>query len=174
MKRTVWGIVVMMTLLACGEDSPTAVGPPANANVAGTWTGTTVVSNVEGSGCTSNFFRAAAGSVESYGSLNIVQGGSALSARWTGSSGIVCDYSGSIGGTTVTLNVQSCTFECFTFREEVCRDGTAGYCVVASAIIGTVNGSTMMGVDSSTLQVFDGFGNPFGVVRVEARVTLTR
>lgn len=112
--RTSTSTVMLLCMLAaaCGDGSPTVVGPtpPTTAGVGGAWRGTAVVTSVDGGGCVGNGLAAQIGAGDGTPlEAAIDQTGTRLAFTITiGVTQERCTYEGTISGDSITASMTSC------------------------------------------------------------------
>src|SRR5207249_8373600 len=112
-RRVVSPLVLLVTLsvlsAGCGSSSPSTPSTPAVAQVAGVWRGTARLNSITGGDCVGPILQAAVGSNTAF-TASIMQGGPSLTATVTDpSTGGSCTYTGTMGSSALTLNVNGCT-----------------------------------------------------------------
>lgn len=166
------GVVSFAT--ACGSDSPSAPSAPPTAQIAGVWRGTARLTSATGGECLGGAFQSLIGSTSSFAaSLN--QAGSSLTATVTDpSTGGSCVYTGSVGSSAVTLNVNGCTASnLFGVR---CANGAGrDLILVTGSINGTVSGNSISGTEAETYNVVSSLtGAGVGTLILNSSFTGTR
>lgn len=172
MRRAAWIMLVGGFLVsACGSDSPTA---PSVTQIAGVWTGGETSTSIQGGECIGQALSANIGQ-RSPMTLAIQQSGSNLTATRTYTvNGSACTLTGTISGSSVVLNVQSCQIGGFTGA--TCANGSVrDVTLVSGAFTTTVSGNTMTGTYNETWNVFQaGTTTGVGIMTAGSSVTATK
>jgi len=149
--RGALALFLLSSLSTCGGGSPAA--PSGPAQVAGVWTGTLTVTSITGGECVGVVLQSAVGRSTKL-TASVQQSGSSLTATVTDDgTGTSCSYSGSVGTTTISLNLQSCPVDAVLGLR--CGNGALrDIQVVAGALTGTVSGSRITGTETSTWNTF--------------------
>lgn len=178
-RRSGWFLPVVG--LAClslqcggGDKNPTAPSTPSVVQVAGVWIGTATANSVTGGGCVGSALQVLVGVTDSY-TASINQTGSSLTATvTTQQAGTSCSYSGTAGSSTVSLNMTSCQIDVLLGVQ--CPNGSArDLRLVAGAVTGSVNGTSMTGTAAETWNVFlAGTSTGAGVLTLNSSFSVTR
>jgi len=163
-------IVLVCLIAACGSSSPAA---PSIAQVGGVWTG-----NVTQTGATSTtgeclaFFQQSNGGSDRY-TVSITQTGSDLTATASSqSSGQSCNYTGTAGATTVSLNATACNPVGYAV---VCNGLARDVVINARSVTGTVSGNTISGTTGETWNVVvHNTSTPVGIVTVNNTFSIVK
>jgi hypothetical protein len=174
MHRLIFVVGLVISVPACGSNTPTTPSPPPTAQIGGVWRGTARLTSSTGGECLAAVFQSAIGSTSSFAaSLN--QAGSSLTATVTDpSTGGSCVYTGSVGSSAVTLNVNGCTASnLFGVR---CANGAArDLILVTGSINGTVSGNSISGTEAETYNVVSSLtGAGVGTLILNSSFTGTR
>lgn len=115
------------------------------------WTGSATLNSVTGGGCIGAALQAAIGSTTSF-AVAVTQTGSSLTATVT-EAGSSCSYSGSVGTSTVVLNLTTC--EIGSLLGAQCPNGALrDVMVVSGALTGSVSGNRITGTATDMFNIF--------------------
>lgn len=171
MRRLATAIVIgsVSSLLgACGNNSPTAPSarpsPPPIVQAAGLWRYTSVVATVSGSDCAAQFMAAVLRGAQTQGSVQVTQVGAAITARATeDTSGLTCDYQGTAGTNSLTLNGTGCDDDALQVRCP--NNGPVRFLDrIANVINADVAGAFAVGTGSETWAITTPAGANVGVM----------
>lgn len=167
------GVVALLSLTACGSDTPTA---PSIVQVGGLWAATVQTSSVAGGECVGATIQAI-GAVPLAYTLQITQTASALTAVATATAtGAQTNFSGTAGTNTIVLNAISSTAG-ITFGYHCANGALRDLQLTAGAINATINGTSGTGTYAQTLNVFFAgtqTGVTGGILTTNSTVTMTR
>ena len=154
-----------------GGGGPTA---PSEANIGGLWNGTTTLQSAGGCGCVGSFYNSLSGLQDNF-TTQVNQNGPSFTARATSNStGLWCDYSGTVSSNSWSMNATQCnvTFIAgFTCANGNRRDLT----LVSLSANGTVSGNTMTGNAVETWNCFNSnTGAGAGVLTIRSTDQQTR
>ena len=146
-------IATLVGSVSCGKNSPTGPSAPSFVQIAGLWSYSARLATVAGGECVGPLLQATIGAVEA-GTMSVTQSGGTLSARATNSSsGLTCDYNGTAGASSVTLNWTRCDVGIITGA--TCPNGARRDLeMISRSITATVTGNSASGTSSETWNVF--------------------
>ena len=175
-RRGLFVFALGLSLPSCGgsKGSPTAP-TPSIAQVAGVWSVVNTVSAVTGGECFAALFQTTIGGV-TRGTMQVTQSGASVTATFTSdSTGASCSYQGTAGGSSIALNLVSCTasdiFAAFCPNSTARRDVR----LQTGGINATVSGSSANGTGAETYNVFvAGTNSGVGALIVNSTFSATR
>lgn len=173
MKRLIVFALAFLPLAACGSSTPSSP-TPTEAQIAGVWGGNETLTSASGGECVGAYYLANLGATSPV-TASIQQTASNLTATVTDpGTGASCTYSGSVGTSTVTMNLTSCTLG--VFSRFVCANGALrDYQIQTGSFSGTVSGTTITGTAATTYNVYiSGTNIGVGPLVVNASARLTK
>lgn len=165
-------VVVLAFITGCGGSNG---GPaaPSTIQVAGLWRGPVTISSVTGGECVGAAIQTVIGSASTY-TIAITQTGSSLTARSTEvDTGLTCDFTGTAGQNSVTLNTTRCDILAL---DVICPNGARRTVAIqASSMNATVNGNSATGTYGETYNVTSTLtGAGVGLMVINGNLSMTR
>jgi hypothetical protein len=169
-------VVAVFFAVACsgGSKSPSTPSPPPVAQVAGFWRVNSTLTSVSGGDCLDVLFQSSIGNVDQT-TAQITQNGAALTAITTDTAtGATCNYEGTAGANSFTLNWTRCDIGVLTGLR--CPSGAIrDLRLVTSSFTGTASGNSANGTTGETWNVFiGGTLAPAGILQANGTFTATR
>ncbi len=160
-------IVLSLALLSgCGSDgsspaapSPQPLGPPATANVAGTWTATISASTADivGGGCLGDVARGLGLGKTWTATVDVAQDGTTLTETSLEIEGLTCSFSGTVTGNTVDATVDACTPDAIAVGViSGCGSEPWSLESLSLTVEATVSGSVITGSPTATATAVNG------------------
>ena len=161
---------------SCGDSAGSPTSPSKRtAQVGGVWAITETINSVTGGECFSGMFQSTIGSV-GRGTMQVSQTGDSLTATVTDDrTGGSCNYTGTAGESSISLNVVSCTASDLIGAQCPGSNSKRDERLQTGGINGNISGSTATGTAAQSYNVvIAGTGTPMGSLILNSSFAATR